>query len=137
MKITIIVFVLLIVAAGLFWPSSDVQVISDSLSPQNVAMPTESTPLIDTRALDKATNNIYVGRQAQPMAELSVAELAQLKTQAAIKQTEIEDLMLEFDQVLTDTNARALVKAKINLLKEEYNQLVLPIMMHEMKKRSG
>ena len=137
MKITIVVLAILVIAGGILWSTQNNEVVSPTVLSSEPVNPAESTTLIDTRALNKATNNVYVGRQAPVSETLSANELTELKRQAAIKQTEIEDLVLELDRALTDPNTRAIVKAKINLLKEEYNELILPIMMQEMKKRNG
>ena len=63
----------------------------------------------------------------------SKAELRERKELAELKQAEIQQLMEEYNQNLSNPDKRKEIQASINELMDQYNELVLPVAVAEMK----
>lgn len=65
--------------------------------------------------------------------EIQPQDLAAMKISANEKKVEIERLMLEFDQHKSDKSKREEIQKKINRVMAEYNKLILPVALDQVK----
>jgi len=65
--------------------------------------------------------------------DLSDIELESLQVQSDAKKAEIEELMIQLDGNLHDSEARKQIKAQLKQKMDEYNKLVLPLALKSME----
>lgn len=134
--LSIIVVILLLVAVSTMKysdrQSSAEQKEQELIKAALVPLPPE--PVIDTRSSNMPPRYVAVEPVPSQLKPLRDEELQLLKQQAYTKQTQIETLVLELNEQLSIADNRTELQAQINNLKGEYNKLILPVIMHEMKK---
>jgi hypothetical protein len=76
--------------------------------------------------------------ESEPGASLLVTtdddiSIEEIKTRAEQKKKELELMMSEFEENIADSEARKLLKPKMDLALKDYNKLILPLALEKMK----
>ena len=80
------------------------------------------------------SHKIPIKTEADTAAVNKTRNLAYLKVSADKKKKEIEQLMQEYDVNKSDKDKRASIKKKIDMAMTEYNKMILPIAVEQLKK---
>ncbi len=85
----------------------------------------------EKKELPSTSNNaLPTTEKALPLDEK--VEVAERKLQIQKKQTEVEGLMKEFNDNLSNPDSRREIRSKIDHLMAEYNELVLPVALEKL-----
>jgi len=114
-------------------------VYQETLSDKSTGL--ENKPVTNDYKVDKDitiemnTNNreMPMDREGSTAVEDKSTDPVTLKRNADEKKKEIEQLMHEYDQYKSDKNKRAAIKEKIDKSMAEYNKMILPIAVEQVK----
>ena len=65
--------------------------------------------------------------------KLSDQEIEKLKLDIEVKKQEINELMAQYEASMDDKDKKAALKQELAVLMEQYNQMVLPLALEQMK----
>ncbi len=65
--------------------------------------------------------------------KLSAQEIEKLKLDIEVKKQEINELMAQYEASMDDKDKKAALKQELAVLMEQYNQMVLPLALEQMK----
>ena len=78
-----------------------------------------------------------VSKTDESAREIPHAKLQEMARATAVQREAIDGLILQFDNNLSDPEARENIKKEIDIKMADYNDMLLPVAMNAMKERSS
>mgnify|MGYP000141180812 CR=1 FL=1 len=100
---------------------------------------TESNPaqqgqsVISAPAAEATEEQALTEDKTSDASKLSDQEIEKLKLDIEVKKQEINELMAQYEASMDDKDKKAALKQELAVLMEQYNQMVLPLALEQMK----
>jgi len=134
MKYILSVVFTIIVCLGFYFGTDSVET-EDLPGKQFGESPDSTVPFQSLSSLDmkRETPPGFKKKIASLDAKNDNAKIAEISNSAQEKKKELETLIAQFDENIANPEARKLLKAKMDKALQEYNTLILPIALKQMK----
>jgi hypothetical protein len=157
-KIPLAIAATITVIVGLYWFSSSDSLVplvgSDNIVEDDNTISNQSDnvllPVIDNGSQEVKVDKLLTVARAEKVIQakrflpksatpitLSEQELNSIKEKSQLKQAEINLLIAQYDENISDREKTQDLQAKVKILMAEYNKLILPLALHSMADKNN